>query len=141
MATNNGSPHLQIRHNMRGFYISPIVIAFNTLCPVQFYIQWCVALHRKLIGGHTLKNWFVPALEVNFLKKLPQLVALKIFQSSHLSHGESPNHNILLHYPHIEHIFENTLYIYNKKDTKFGFDHMPFAGHTWQYVDPGVAVS
>ena len=49
----------------------------------------------ELIGAHTLKNWFVPALEVNFLKRLPQLVALQIFQSSHFSHGESLNHNIL----------------------------------------------
>ena len=85
MATNNGSPHLQIRHNLSGLYIADwkwlylIVIAFNTLCPVQFYIHWC-------------------ALEVNFLKKLPQLVALQFFQSSHLSHGESLNHNILSHY-------------------------------------------
>ena len=26
-------------------WLHPIVIAFNTLCPVQFYIHWCVALH------------------------------------------------------------------------------------------------
>ena len=51
MATNNGSPHLQIRHNLSGLYLAdwkwlhPIVIAFNTLCPIQFYIQWCFALH------------------------------------------------------------------------------------------------
>ena len=42
---------------------------------------------------HSLEKWFVPALEANFLKKLPQLVALQIFQSSYLSHGESLNHN------------------------------------------------
>ena len=39
MATNNGGPHLQIRHNLSGLYLAdwkwlhPIVIAFNTLCP------------------------------------------------------------------------------------------------------------
>ena len=50
MATNNGSPHLQIRHNLSGLYLAdwkwlhPIVIAFNTLCLVKFYIQWCWAL-------------------------------------------------------------------------------------------------
>ena len=43
-----------------------------------------------------MKNWFVPALEVNFLKKLPQLVALQIFLSSYINHGESLSHNILL---------------------------------------------
>ena len=36
----------------------------------------------KLIGAHTLKNYFFPALEVNIFKKLPQLVAIQIFQSS-----------------------------------------------------------
>ena len=70
-------------------------------------------------------------MEVNFLKKLPQLVALQIFQSSHLSHGESLNHNILSHYhhTHIEHIFENIMYTMKKTPnlvakilaTKFGF--------------------
>ena len=52
----------------------------------------------KLIGAETLKNQFVPALEVNFLKKLPQLVALQIFQSSYINHEESLSNNILLHY-------------------------------------------
>ena len=70
-------------------------------------------------------------MDVNFLKKLPQLVALQIFQSSHLSHDESLNHNILLHYhwAHFEHIFENIIYITKKTPnlvakilaTKFGF--------------------
>ena len=50
MATNNGSPHLQIRHNLSGLYLAdwkwlhPIAITFNTLCLVKFYIQWCGAL-------------------------------------------------------------------------------------------------
>ena len=50
MATNNGSPHLQIRHNLSGLYLAnwkwlhPIIITFNTLCLVKFYIQWCGAL-------------------------------------------------------------------------------------------------
>ena len=45
MATINGSLHLQIRRNLRGLYLAnwkwlhPIVIAFNTLFPVGFYIQ------------------------------------------------------------------------------------------------------
>ena len=50
MATNNGSQHLQIRHNLSGLYLAdwkwlhPIAITFNTLCLVKFYIQWCGAL-------------------------------------------------------------------------------------------------
>ena len=48
----------------------------------------------KLIEAHTLKDYFFPALEVHFLKNLPQLLALQIFQSSYISHGESLNHNI-----------------------------------------------
>ena len=139
MATNNGSPHLQIRHNLSGLYLAdwkwlhPIVIAFNTPCPVEFYIQWCGALHWTHWGSY-FEKLICPALEINFLKKLPQLVALQIFQSSYLSHGESLNHNILWHYhdyhkTHIEHIFENIIYITKKAPnlvakilaTKFGF--------------------
>ena len=47
MATNKRSPHLQIRQNLSGLllaewnWLHPIVITFNTLCLVQFYIQWC----------------------------------------------------------------------------------------------------
>ena len=48
----------------------------------------------KLIEAHTLKDYFFLALEVHFLKNLPQLLALQIFQSSYISHGESLNHNI-----------------------------------------------
>ena len=69
MATNNGSPHLQIRHNLSGLYhdnwkwLHPIVIAFNTLCSVKFYIQSNGVWHfTKLIGAHTffpcLRSWF-----------------------------------------------------------------------------------
>ena len=30
----------------------PVVIAFNTLCSVQFYIQWCVTLHWTHWGSY-----------------------------------------------------------------------------------------
>ena len=56
------------------------VIAFNTLCSVEFYIQWCVALHQTH-WGYTFEKLIFLALEVNFLKKLPQLVALKFFKA------------------------------------------------------------
>ena len=59
-------------------------------------IQWCGALQRTRWRPY-LKQ-FVPALEANFLEKLPKLVALQIFQSSHLSCGESLNHNTLSQY-------------------------------------------
>ena len=96
MATNNGSPHLQTGHNLNGLYLAdlkwlhPIVIAFNTSNGVWHF--------TKRIGADTLKNEFVPALEVNFLEKLPQLVALQIFQSSYINHEESLSHDILLHH-------------------------------------------
>ena len=50
IATNNGSPRLQIRHNLCGLYLADwkwlhlIAITLNTLCLVKFYIQWCGAL-------------------------------------------------------------------------------------------------
>ena len=49
-------------------------------------------------GKDILNNWFVPALQVNFLEKLPKLVALQIFQGWYLSCGESLNHTTLSHY-------------------------------------------
>ena len=50
---------------------------------MEFYIQLCGALHQTRWDSYFVKNWFVPALEVNFSKKLPQLVAFLIFQSSY----------------------------------------------------------
>ena len=75
----------------------------------------------KLIRVDTLKNQFVPVLNVNFLKKLPQLVAFQIFQSSYINHEESLSHNILLHnyQINIEQIIRSIIYI-TKKTTKFG---------------------
>ena len=52
----------------------------------------------ELDGTHAQNNEFVRALQVNFLEKLPKLVALQNFQSSYLSCGESLNHNTLSHY-------------------------------------------
>ena len=54
-----------IRHDLSGLYLAdwkwlhPIVIAFNTLCPVQFHIQWwCVALHQTHWGSYFEKLIF-----------------------------------------------------------------------------------
>ena len=64
MATNNGSPHLQIGHYLSGLYLTDwkwlhrIVIALNTLCPVQFYIHWCTALHWTHWGSYFAKLIF-----------------------------------------------------------------------------------
>ena len=67
IATNNGSPHLQIRHNLSGLYLPdwkwlhPIVIAFNTLCTVQFYIHWCVTFHWTHWGSN-FEKFIYPCL-------------------------------------------------------------------------------
>ena len=74
-------------------YISPIGNGFiRLLLLLTHCAQWSFTSNSvwhftKFIGADTLKNWFVPALEVNFLKKLPQLVALHIFQSSYINYG------------------------------------------------------
>ena len=76
----------------------------------------------ELIGAQTLKNSFVPALEVNFLKKLPHLVDLQIFEADISDKG---NHWTII-FCHIIIgliliIFFKTQSIYvTKKDTKFG---------------------
>ena len=128
MDTNKSSPHLQISHNLSGLlcvdwnWHHPIVTAFHTLCPVELYIQWCGSLHQTHLGSY-FEKLFVPALEVNFLKNLPQLVAPWCFQSWYHSHGESFNSNIVSHYnyTYIEQNFWNYyIYIYYKKDTNVG---------------------
>ena len=113
MDTNKSSPHLQNRQNMSGLlladwnWLHPIVVTFNTLFPVGFYIQWCGALQRTRWRSYLKKKNF-PALEVKFLEKLPQLVALQIFQTSYLNCAESRNDHILTQYykTHVKHIFE-----------------------------------
>ena len=66
-------------------------------------------------------------MQVNFLVKLPQLVALQIFQSSDLSCGVSLAHyNTLSHYyhTHIEHISENITHVTKRHQSwqpKFGY--------------------
>ena len=84
----------------------------------------------ELVGAHTLSNQFVPPLQVNFLEKLPKLVALQIFRSSYLSCGETLNHNTyhIIIRPILK-IFFKTLLISQKTPklvakilaTKFGF--------------------
>ena len=48
MATNYSWQHFQNSQIWAVYcspkWLHPIVITFNTLCPVKFYIQWCVAL-------------------------------------------------------------------------------------------------
>ena len=93
MAKNKSRPRLQIKHNLNDLLLIGwnllhlIKIAFNTLCPEEFYIRW-FGPFTELNGAHTLKNWFDPALQVDFLKKLPKLVALPILQSSYPSRGD-----------------------------------------------------
>ena len=100
MAINTSIQHLKIKQNLSSLLLADwkwlhlIAIAFNTLFPVEFTPNG-IKHFTELSGAHTLKHWFVPALEVNFLKMLPQLVTLQIFQSSYLSHG---NHWTIIFY-------------------------------------------
>ena len=118
-------------------YISPIGNGSILLWLLLTYCaQWSFTSNgvwhfAKLNGADMLKNYFFPAFEVNFLKKLPQLLVLQMFQSSTINHGESLSHNILLNFylTHIEPIFQSIIYITKKTPnlvakilaTKFGF--------------------
>ena len=102
MATNNGSPHLQIRYNLSGLYLAdwkwlhPIVITFNTLCLVKLCIQWCGALQWT--------RWRSP--------KFPKLI-------SQLWGIPQPQYFItLLLEAHWTYFWKH--YTYYKKDTKVG---------------------
>ena len=114
-------PHLQIRYNLSGLllanckWLPPIVIAFNTLCPVQFYIHWCVALHWTHWGLY-FKKIICTCLGSYFSQKVTTVGSPPNFEYTYLSYVESLNHNILSHHQtHIEHIFENIIYIYKKR--------------------------
>ena len=85
MATNKSSPLLQSIHNMGGLLLTDwnwlhlIIIAFNTLYPVKFYIEGYGALYPAHWGSYFEKLIF-PALEVNSFKMLTLLVALHFFK-------------------------------------------------------------
>ena len=62
-------------------------------------------------------------MQINVLEKLPQLVALLIFQSLYLSCGESLDHDTVSYYgPHLTYFWKH--YIYYKKDTKVGSQNL-----------------
>ena len=71
MAADKSSPNLQIRHNLSGSVLAhsnclhPIVMAH---CAQWNFTFNGVGHYIELIGAHTLKNEFVPALEVNLSK-------------------------------------------------------------------------
>ena len=126
MATINGSPHLQIRHNLSGLYLAdykwlhPIVIAFNTLCPVEFYIKWCVALHHTHWGWY-LKKIICPCLGSWFSQKAttfgsPPNFSKLIYQSWGIM---EPWYFITLLLDYYWTYFSKH-YLYHKKTTKFG---------------------
>ena len=136
MATINGSPHLQFRHNLSLYlanwkWLHLIVIAFNTLCPVVFYIQWCVALWHQTHWGWYFEKLICSRLEILFSQKATTVGSLRNFSSSYINHEESLSHNIFLHYYliNIKHIFQSVIYITKKLPnlvakilaTKFGF--------------------
>ena len=113
MATNKSSPHLQIRHNLRGLlltnlnWLHPIVFAFNTLCPVEFYIQWCGALHW-IHWGTYFEKLFCPWLGRYFSKLISQSWGIT-----------EPQYFITLLLDSYQTYFWKH-YIYYKKDTKVG---------------------
>ena len=126
MATNNGSPHLQIRHNLSGLYLAdwkwlhPIVFTFNTLCLVKCYIQWYGALQwtrwrsylKQLICSCLASSFSWKATKVGSPPKFPKLI-------SQLWGIPQPQYFItLLLEGHWTYFWKH--YIYYKKDTKVG---------------------
>ena len=63
MATNKSNPRLQIRHNLNGILLAD----WNWLHPIAITPSG-VGYFTELIRAHALKTYFVPALEVDFLK-------------------------------------------------------------------------
>ena len=114
MGVNKSHSHFKNWWNLSGLLLHWIVITFIKVYPVEIYIQWCKAFQQTCWCSYFKK--FVPASDINFLEKLPQLVGLCIFQNSYLTHGESLNHNVLQHFywTYIKHDFENNTYITNK---------------------------
>ena len=119
--------HLQIRNNLSGLllpnwnWLHPIVIAFNTLCPLEFYIQWCVALHQTHWGSN-FEKLICPCFGSLFSQKATTVGSPLNFQSSYLNRGELLNQDILSHCYFIRlilNIFLKTLHIL-QKDTKVG---------------------
>ena len=78
-------------------WLHPIVIAFNTLPSAVLRLLVCGTSLNSLGLVHWKINLSLP-WKLIFSKKLPQLVALQIFQSSHLSHGKSLNQGVSSHY-------------------------------------------
>ena len=126
MAINNGRPHLQIEHNLSGLYLADckwlhlIVIAFTTLCPVQFYIQWCMALHQTHRSSYCEKLFF-PCLGSQFSQKAttvgrPPNSSNLIYQSWGIT---EPYHFITLSLDSYWTYFSKH-YIYMYQNTKFG---------------------
>ena len=127
MATNNGRPHLQIRHNLSGLYLAdwkwlhPIAITFNSLCLVKFYIQWCGTLQwtrwrsylKQLICSCLARLFSGKATKVGSPPKFPKLI-------SQLWGIPQPQYfiTLLLLEAHWTYFWKH--YIYYKKDTKVG---------------------
>ena len=116
--------HTCIRHNLSGLlltdwkWLHPIVITFNTLCLVEFYIQECGALHLtrwcsylKQLICFCLASWFYrKATRVGSPPNFPKLI-------SQLWGIPQPQYVIkLLLDPHWTYFLKH--FIYYKKTTK-----------------------
>ena len=132
-ATIIGSPHLQIRHNLSGLYLAdwkwlhPILIAFNTLCPVEFYIQRCVALHHTHWGLY-FEKLICPCLGIWFSQKATSSKFFKAHISIMRNHWAIIFYYVIIRL--ILNLFFKALYIPQKNyqilvakilATKFGF--------------------
>ena len=91
-----------------------------THCAQWNFTSSGVGHFTELTGAYNLRNKFVPALDFNYLKKLPQLVALQIFKAHFLVMG---NHWTIIFYhiiiKFIMNIFFKTLHLL-QKDTNVG---------------------
>ena len=134
MATNKRSLYLQARHNLSSLLLTnwkwlyPILIPFNTLCLVEFYIQLCGALqwthwrsYLKQLICSCLASWFSgKATTVDSPPNFPKLI-------SQLWGIGEPEYNIvllLLLDPHWTYFCKH--YIYYKEDTKVGSQNFGF---------------
>ena len=109
-------PYLQNKWNLSHLLLANrnwlhlIVITFNTLCPVEFYIQWCQALHWTRWCSYLKKNNLSLPWKLIFSKSYRSWQPKLISQSWGI-----PEHILSHHYKtHIKHILKNIAYLTKK---------------------------
>ena len=126
MVTNKSTPHLQIRHNLSGLllpnwkWLHPLLITFNKLCLVEFYIQCCEHFN-ELVGAFKTINVICFCLASWFYGKANTVGSHPNFSKGHIPVVGNPSTTILYHVvitPTLN-IFLKITYV-TKKDTKVG---------------------